>query len=150
MRRRVTLMVAILIVGAVLPMAAQSMAYDKGKTVEIMRQNLAAFRPPGGAVESGDYAAAGLSFLKLAEGSMMLTSMTPPRGDKAEWDRIHTALAKAAVAGAAGRTCRWRPPRRCLPRLRQLFPPEGLGPDQALDLPVPHAPRADIRRVDPP
>jgi hypothetical protein len=98
MMRRV-LALTILIVGSVLPLTAQTMAYDSEKVVEIMRENLAAIRPLGGLIESGDYEAAGSSFLRLADGSMSLLSMSPPKGNPADWTRVNIALVRAALAG---------------------------------------------------
>ena len=100
MKRMLVLTVAILIVGSVMSLTAETMAYDSEKAVAIMRQNLGAMRPLGGTLESGNYVASGASFLTLAQGSMGLLAMTPPKGSEAEWVRVNTSLVKAALAGA--------------------------------------------------
>jgi hypothetical protein len=100
MRKAVAVAVTLLLVVHVMPVAAETMAYDSGKVVEIMRANLGAIRPLGGAIDGGDFTAAGLSFLKLAEGSVAMLSFSPPKGDAGDWQRINKGLASAALAGA--------------------------------------------------
>jgi hypothetical protein len=78
--------------------------YDREMVVSLMRSNGAAFGALNAAVESGDYFTAAEKLMELAKSSKKLQTVTPPRGSKKQWDRIHTDLIKAAFRGigAAG------------------------------------------------
>ena len=100
MKRKSFVVLVLLLVGGLLPVLAQSMPYDSAKVREVMQTNLAQLRALGPALQADNFQAAGAAFLQLAQDSQSLMAMSPPKGDKAEWERINGALVRAALEGA--------------------------------------------------
>ncbi len=73
--------------------------YNRGTTVGVMRQNIQNMRGLRTAIGTENYLAAAKAFAGLAQGSRALLEIDPPKGNKAEWDRIHNALVDAALEG---------------------------------------------------
>jgi len=86
----------VLLVGLTPALFAQ---YDKDAVVKVMRGNLAAVQALNTAVNAKDFYTAAVKLMELAGDSKALLEVNPPKGDKAEWDRIHNALILAAFRG---------------------------------------------------
>ncbi len=94
---------AILAVSAILPAAAQA-AYDRDVVVQVMRSNVQTLGQVRAALAKGDFYAAAEGFWKFAEGQNRIMQFTPPKGSKAEWDRVLGKFVDTALrgVGAAG------------------------------------------------
>ena len=86
----------VLLVGLTPALFAQ---YDKDTVVKTMRGNLAAMQALTPAVNSKDYYTAALKLMDLAQGAKAMQAVNPPKGDKAEWDRIWSDMIQAAFRG---------------------------------------------------
>ena len=97
MRRAVAtvLMVTLLVLASTAAFAE----YDRGATVDVMRQNIQNMRGLRTATGTKNYLAVAKAFAGLAQGSRALLQIDPPKGSKADWDRIHNALVDAALEG---------------------------------------------------
>ncbi len=95
--------VAALALTLALPAAAQS-AYDRDVVVQVMRTNLQTLGQVRAALNKGDFYAAAEGFWKFAEGQNRIMQFTPPKGSKAEWDRVLGKFVDTALrgVGAAG------------------------------------------------
>lgn len=96
----VTLFLALAVVS---PLAAQA-AYDRDVVIQVMRTNVQTLGQVRAALNKGDFFAAAEGFWKFAEGQNRIMKFTPPKGDKAEWDRILGKFVDTALrgVGAAG------------------------------------------------
>ncbi len=81
-----------------LPAAAQT-AYDRDVVVQVMRTNVQTLGQVRAALNKGDFFAAAEGFWKFAEGMNRIQKYTPPKGSKAEWDRILGRFVDAALRG---------------------------------------------------
>ena len=97
------LLVLILLFSSVLPLTAQS-SYDRTVVVQVMRDNASILGQVRTALNKGDFFAAASGFWKFAEGQNRISAYTPPKGSKAEWDRILDQFVSTALrgVGAAG------------------------------------------------
>ncbi len=75
--------------------------YDKDVSVKVMRQNAALLGQITSASNKGDFAQASEKLKLLGDEMKPLLSMTPPKGDKKEWDRILNAFIAATETGRA-------------------------------------------------
>ena len=73
--------------------------YNKEASAKVMRDNLAAFGKLRSAAGSGDFTTAADSLMAIANGSLKLLAMDPPKGQKAEWEQVNKDLVKAALKG---------------------------------------------------
>jgi hypothetical protein len=95
-RKIIVLTVAV----AVLFVSVQLFAdYDREAVVSAMRTNGAMMGALKTAVAEEDYFAAAEAFMGIAQTTRPLLSLNPPKGSKAEWDRIHRDVIKAAFRG---------------------------------------------------
>jgi hypothetical protein len=97
------LSVLVVAVAFVVPVAAQT-TYDRAVVVQVMRDNASILGQVRTALNRGDFFAAASGFWKFAEGQNRIMQFTPPKGSKAEWDKILDQFVSAALrgVGAAG------------------------------------------------
>jgi hypothetical protein len=103
-RKHVAILLVVALVAAfVVPLAAQS-TYDRAVVVQVMRDNAATLGQVRTALNKGDFFTAASGFWKFAEGQNRIKQYTPPKGSKAEWDRVLDEFVSAALrgVGAAG------------------------------------------------
>jgi len=79
--------------------AAFSQQYDRDATVKIMRANGAALGALNQAVKAGDFYTAALKLMDLAVGAKAMLAIQPPKGVKADWDRINNDIVLASFRG---------------------------------------------------
>ncbi len=92
------LLVTILVLGFLASSAAFA-DYNRDVAVRAMRDNFAAFGKLRAAAGSGDFSVAADSFMTIANGSLKLLAMDPPKGQKAVWEEINRDMVKAALRG---------------------------------------------------
>lgn len=92
------LAVLVLIAAIVGPLAAQT-NYDRDVVVQVMRENASTLGQVRAALNRGDFFAAASGFWKFAEGQNRIKAFTPPKGSKAEWDRVLDEFISAALRG---------------------------------------------------
>jgi hypothetical protein len=105
MNRKITISITVALLMALMiaPLYAQA-TYDKAVVVQVMRTNGATLGQVKAALNKGDFFAAAEGFWKFAEGMNKIMQYTPPKGSKAEWDKVIGEFVSAALrgAGAAG------------------------------------------------
>jgi hypothetical protein len=74
-------------------------AYDKAQAEAIMKQVVQNFKALNAKAAAKDYYGAAEKFMDIAKIFKSLEAMTPPKGEKVEWDRIHGGIVKAAFKG---------------------------------------------------
>jgi len=74
-------------------------SYDRNAVVKAMRSNASLIGEVQQAAKSQDFYAAAQKLMAIADNMKALDAYTPPKGAKAEWDRIHQDLIKAAFRG---------------------------------------------------
>lgn len=96
-------LVLALVVASVVPLAAQT-GYDRAVVVQVMRDNASTLGQVRTALNRGDFFAAASGFWKFAEGQNRIKQFTPPKGSKAEWDKVLDEFVSTALrgVGAAG------------------------------------------------
>lgn len=96
-------LVLALVAAAVVPLAAQT-GYDRAVVVQVMRDNASTLGQVRTALNRGDFFAAASGFWKFAEGQNRIKQFTPPKGSKAEWDKVLDEFVSTALrgVGAAG------------------------------------------------
>lgn len=94
---------AFLALALVVPVAAQA-AYNRDEVIQVMRTNQQTLGQVRAALNRGDFYAAAEGFWKFAEGQNRIMKFTPPKGNKAEWDRVLGKFVDTALrgVGAAG------------------------------------------------
>lgn len=94
---------AVFALALTLPAASQA-AYDRDVVIQVMRTNLQTLGQVRAALNKGDFYAAAEGFWKFAEGQNRILQFTPPKGSKAEWDRVLGKFVDTALrgVGAAG------------------------------------------------
>jgi len=94
---------AFLALALVVPAAAQT-AYNRDEVIQVMRTNQQTLGQVRAALNRGDFYAAAEGFWKFAEGQNRIMKFTPPKGNKAEWDRVLGKFVDTALrgVGAAG------------------------------------------------
>jgi hypothetical protein len=96
MKKFVGLFVCVVVMLVALQVLAE---YDKNLVVNAMRANGTALGGIQKAIGEQNFFGAAEQLMEIAKNIKALDGVTPPKGDKAEWDRIHTALIKAAFKG---------------------------------------------------
>lgn len=93
----------LLAITALLPAGAQT-SYDRDVVIQVMRTNQQTLGQVRAALNRGDFYAAAEGFWKFAEGQNRIMKFTPPKGSKAEWDRVLGKFVDTALrgVGAAG------------------------------------------------
>ena len=96
-------MTAFLAILAIFPAAGQT-TYDRDTVIQVMRSNAQTLGQVKSALNKGDFFAAAEGFWKFAEGQNRIMKFTPPKGSKAEWDRVLGKFVDTALrgVGAAG------------------------------------------------
>ena len=74
-------------------------AYDSAQAKAIMKQVVQNFKELNAKATAKDYYGAAEKFMDIAKIFKSLEAVTPPKGEKAEWDRIHGGIVKAAFKG---------------------------------------------------
>lgn len=94
---------ALLAAAVAMPVSAQAV-YDRDVVISVMRANYQSLGLVKSALSRGDFYAAAEGFWKFAEGQNRIMKFTPPKGSKAEWDRILGEFVDTALrgVGAAG------------------------------------------------
>ena len=97
------LLLLVLTVAFATPLAAQT-TYDRAVVVQVMRDNASTLGQVRTALNQGNFFAAASGFWKFAEGQNRIMQYTPPKGSKAEWDRLLDQFVSTALrgVGAAG------------------------------------------------
>jgi len=97
MKRSIALGVALLFLVVWVPtLFAQ---YNQDLVVQKMRSNGALVGQLNTAVGAGDFYASALRLVDLAQNFKALEGIDPPKGSKAEWDRIQADVIRAAFRG---------------------------------------------------
>lgn len=73
--------------------------YNRELVVSVMRDNVRLMGDINSAARTEDFYTAAVRLMELAEGFKSLEAVSPPKGSKAEWDRIHNELIEAAFRG---------------------------------------------------
>jgi hypothetical protein len=73
--------------------------YNRDVVVNAMRTNGALMGELKSAVAEKNYFDAAEALMGIAQSEKILLSQAPPKGSKAEWDRIHNEIIKAAFRG---------------------------------------------------
>jgi parvulin-like peptidyl-prolyl isomerase len=103
-RKRVSILLVLAIFAAfAVPLAAQT-TYDRAVVVQVMRDNATTLGQVRSALNRDDFFAAAAGFWKFAEGQNRIMQYTPPKGSKAEWDKVLDQFVSTALrgVGAAG------------------------------------------------
>ena len=74
-------------------------AYDAAQAKAIMQDVVKNFKALNAKAAAKDYYGAAEKFMDIAKIFKSLEAVTPPKGAKAEWDRIHSGIVKAAFKG---------------------------------------------------
>ena len=95
-------MLAVLLVLSATHVSAQ---YNRDLVVSVMRDSYTLIGEINSAAAAEDFYSAGVKLMQLAEAFKSLEQTPPPRGSRAEWDRIHNELIDAAfrAIGACGK-----------------------------------------------
>lgn len=83
----------------VLSAAVSFAQYNKDAVVTVMRENASLMGELQGAAKKGDFFTAAEKLMGIAKNMKSLETITPKKGGKSEWDRIHGDLIKAAFRG---------------------------------------------------
>ena len=97
MKRSIALAVALLFLVVLVP--TLSAQYNKDLVVQRMRSNGALVGQLNAAVGDGDFYTSALRLVDLAQNFKALKAANPPKGSKAEWDRINGDAVWAAFRG---------------------------------------------------
>jgi hypothetical protein len=97
MKRSIALTLALLFLVVLVP--TLSAQYNKELVVQKMRSNGALVGQLNTAVDAGDFYASALRLMDLALNFKALEAVDPPKGSKAEWDRINGEAVRAAFRG---------------------------------------------------
>jgi parvulin-like peptidyl-prolyl isomerase len=103
-RKHVAIILLLALVAAfAVPLAAQT-TYDRAVVVQVMRDNASILGQVRTALNRGDFFAAATGFWRFAEGQNRIMQFTPPKGSKAEWDKVLDEFVSTALrgVGAAG------------------------------------------------
>jgi hypothetical protein len=73
--------------------------YDRDMVVKAMRLNGAAMGVLQKATGDGDFFTAAEKLMEIAKNMKSLDAVTPKKGSKEDWDKIHGAIIKAAFKG---------------------------------------------------
>ena len=78
--------------------------YNRSAVVDAMRTSYGLVQEIGKASGSQDFYTAATKLMELAQVHKGLAALAPPKGSKAEWDRVHNDLVSAAfrAIGACG------------------------------------------------
>jgi hypothetical protein len=97
MKRKVVLFAALALLFVLAPQAFAQ--YDKNLTVTVMRDDYKLMGEVSAAAKAQDFYGAAVKLMAIADGHKRLLAISPPKGSKAEWDRLHNEVIKAAFRG---------------------------------------------------
>ena len=97
MKKRFYIVVAVLVLLLVTPQLFAQ--YNRNAVVSVMRNNVKLLGEVNAALNAGDFYATALKLMELAEGMKTLEQNPPPKGSRAEWNRINNELIAAAFRG---------------------------------------------------
>jgi hypothetical protein len=98
MTKRIIVVVVVMVSLLFLTQVATA-AYDSAQAKAVMKQVIQNFKELNAKATAKDYYGAAEKFMDIAKIFKSLEAVTPPKGKKAEWDRIHGGLIKAAFKG---------------------------------------------------
>ena len=97
MKKRLFLVIAVLVI---LLVTQQLFAqYNREAVVSVMRNSYRLIGEINAAADANDFYTAAVKLMELAEDFKTLEQIPPPRGSRAEWNRIHGELIEAAFRG---------------------------------------------------
>ena len=94
MKKRIYLIAIAIILLLVTPQLFAQ--YDRDTVVAVMRNNVKLLGAINNAVKAEDFYTAAVKLMELAEGHKTLEQIPPPRGSRAEWNRMQGELIDAA------------------------------------------------------
>jgi hypothetical protein len=97
MKKKFYIVIAALVLLLVTPQLFAQ--YNRDVVVGVMRGNVRLLGEINNALGAEDYYTTALKLMELAEGFKVLEQSAPPRGSKAEWERIHRESIAAAFRG---------------------------------------------------
>jgi hypothetical protein len=97
MKRSIALTLTLLFLVVLVPTV--SAQYNKELVVQKMRSNGALVGQLNAAVGAGDFYTSALRLMDLAQNFKAMDATNPPKGSKAEWDRINAEAVRAAFRG---------------------------------------------------
>jgi len=97
MKKRFYILVAVLALLLITPQVFAQ--YNRNAVVSVMRNNVRLLGEVKAALNAGDFYTTALRLMELAEGVKTLEQTPPPRGSRAEWNRINDELIAAAFRG---------------------------------------------------
>jgi len=106
----------------VLSGASAQAAYDSAKVVDVMHTNGASLHAAKAGIDAADPKAAADAFNTIATADQPLLGLNPPKGSKADWDKLFTDLIATAKKGSAASTAKdWAGAKAALGELRALM-----------------------------
>jgi hypothetical protein len=97
MKKRFYLLVAVVVL---LLVGSQAFAqYNRDAVVSVMRDSYRLIGEINASAKAEDFYTTAVKLMQLAEGFKTLEQTPPPKGSRAEWDRIHNELIDAAFRG---------------------------------------------------
>ena len=97
MKKRLYVFVAVIVLLLISPQLFAQ--YDRDAVVAVMRNSYRLIGEINAAANGNDFYTAAVKLMELAEDFKTLEKTPPPRGSRAEWDRIHNELIDAAFRG---------------------------------------------------
>ena len=97
MKKRFYLVIAVLVLLLITPQLFAQ--YNRDAVVSVMRNSYKLIGEINAAAKADDFYTTAVKLMELAEGFKTLEQTPPPRGSRAEWDRIHDELIQAAFRG---------------------------------------------------
>jgi hypothetical protein len=102
MNRKLILIAALVLLAGLAPQLFAQ--YNRDAVVAVMRASASLIGEINTAANNRDFYVSATKLMELARGFKSLDALDPPKGSKAEWDRIHDELVDAAfrAIGACG------------------------------------------------
>ena len=97
MKKRFYLIIAVLVLLLITPQLFAQ--YNRDAVVSVMRNSYKLIGEINTAAKANDFYTTAVKLMELAEDFKTLEQTPPPRGSRAEWDRIHDELIQAAFRG---------------------------------------------------
>jgi hypothetical protein len=97
MKKRFYLIIAVFVLLLITPQLFAQ--YNREAVVAVMQGSYKLIGEISAAANASDFYTTAVKLMELAEGFKTLEQTPPPRGSRAEWDRIHNELIEAAFRG---------------------------------------------------
>jgi len=97
MKKRLYVFIAVIVLLLITPQLFAQ--YDRDSVVAVMRNSYGLIGEINAAANTNDFYTTAVKLMELAEDFKTLEQTPPPRGSRAEWDRIHNELIDAAFRG---------------------------------------------------